>query len=197
MATVGNGVYVFQLLYPLAFLPFLAPEVLVLALPAEAIRETNGLLGQIPAGALVSASAGLLPHLGHRRRVYAFPNPFQSVASGPGARALRQMEYRDYSPQSWTVLQASLATSPVEYVALAPSTSTFTVAPDKYPAFVVALLHSPANGIVSLGQKAMILRRGRTTLGGCGNSRRGAASPSPRAQGLTVGPKSAGLWAVP
>ncbi len=34
LATVGNGVYLFQLLYPLAFLPFLAPEVLLLALPA-------------------------------------------------------------------------------------------------------------------------------------------------------------------
>lgn len=240
LATVGNGVYVFQLLYPLAFLPFLAPEVLALALPAlllnvlsarpvmhtiqhqytalltpllllaalagaervrrwgdrwtplvlagvivaglasagdqgplfagrqwlaaglpaAAIGETDGLLGQIPAGASVSASVGLLPHLDHRRRVYAFPNPFQSVASGPGARALRQMEYRDYSDQSWAALQASLAAGPVEYVALAPSASTFPVAPDKYPAFVVALLHSRAYGIVSLGQKAIILRRG-------------------------------------
>ena len=34
LMTVGNAVYVFQLLYPLAFLPFLAPEVLALALPA-------------------------------------------------------------------------------------------------------------------------------------------------------------------
>ncbi len=240
LGTVGNGVYVFQLLYPLAFLPFLAPEVLVLALPAlllnllsarpvmhtiqhqytalltpllllaalagaerarrwgnrwtplllagvvvaglasagdqgplvagrqwlsaglpaAAVRETDGLLGRIPEGASVSASAGLLPHLDHRRRVYAFPNPFQSVASGPGARALRQMEYRDYSPQNWAALQGSLSAGPVEYVALVPSVSTFPLPPDKYPSFVVALLHSPAYGIVSLGQKAMVLRRG-------------------------------------
>lgn len=240
LATVGSAVYVFQLLYPLAFLPFLAPEVLALALPAlllnllsarpvmhtiqhqytalltpllllaalagaeraqrwgnrwtplllagvivaglasagdqgplvagrqwlaaglpaTAVQETDGLLGQIPAGASVSASAGLLPHLDHRQQVYAFPNPFQSVASGPGARALRQMEYRDYSDQSWAALQASLGASTVEYVALAPSASTFPVSPDKYPAFVVALLHSSAYGIVSLGRKAMVLRRG-------------------------------------
>ena len=246
LATVGNGVYVFQLLYPLAFLPFLAPEVLALALPAlllnllsarpvmhtiqhqytalltpllllaalagaerarrwgnrwtplllaavivaglasagdqgplvagrqwlavglpaAAIPETNGLLGEIPAGASVSASVGLLAHLDHRRRVYAFPNPFQSVAFGPGARALRQMEYRDYSPKSWAALQASLAAGPVEYVALAPSASTFPVAPDKYPAFVVALLHSPAYGIVSLGPKAMLLQRGADHIQG-------------------------------
>jgi uncharacterized membrane protein len=38
LATVGTGVYLFQLLYPLAFLPLLAPEVLLLALPALLIN---------------------------------------------------------------------------------------------------------------------------------------------------------------
>ena len=240
LATVGSGVYVFQLLYPLAFLPFLAPEVLLLALPAlllnllsarpvmhtlqhqytatltpllllaalvgaerarrwgdrrtplllagvvvaglvsagdqgpllawrqwlspglpvAAAQETRGLLALIPSGASVSASTALLPHLDHRQRVYAFPNPFQSVATGPGARALRQMEYRDYSPLGWAALQASLAAGPVEYVVLAPSTSTFPVSPDKYAGFVVGALDSPAYGIVSVGQKVMVLRRG-------------------------------------
>jgi len=260
LATVGNGVYLFQLLYPLAFLPFLAPEVLLLALPAlllnllsarpvmhtlqhqytatltpllllaalegaararrwgnrwtplllagvigagllnaqdqgplpsgrqwlsaglpgAAAQETQGLLAQIPADASVSASVSLLPHLDHRRLVYAFPNPFQSVASGPGPRALRQMEYRDYSPQNWTALQASLAAGPVEYVALAPSTSTFPVSPDKYPGFVVALLDSPAYGIVSLGRQAMVLRRGADHALGLGqlSARSGVAIPA-------------------
>ena len=240
LATVGSAVYVFQLLYPLAFLPVLAPEVLLLALPAlllnllsarpvmhtlqhqytatltpllllaalagaerarrwgngwtplvlagvivaglgsagdqgplfawrqwlspglpaAAAQDTGALLARIPADASVSASVALLPHLDHRLRVYAFPNPFQSVASGPGARALRQMEYRDYSPPGWGALQSSLAASSVQYVVLAPSTSTFPLSPDKYPGFVVALLHSPSYGIVSLGQKALVLRRG-------------------------------------
>jgi len=269
LATVGNGVYVFQLLYPLAFLPFLAPDVLLLALPAlllnllsarpvmhtvqhqytatltpllllaalmgaerarrwgnrwtplllagvmgagivsagdqgplpagrqwlsaglpaAAAQETQGLLDQIPAGASLSASTSLLPHLDHRRQVYAFPNPFQSVASGPGARALRQMEYRDYSPQNWAALQASFTASPVEYVALAPSTSTFPVSPDKYPGFVVALLHSPAYGIVWLGGKAVLLRRGANHAQGLRQlaARSGVAIPAssgPAADGV-------------
>ena len=246
LATVGNAVYVFQLLFPLAFLPLLAPDVLLLALPALLLnllsarpvmhtiqhqytatltpllllaalvgasraqrwgnrwtplllvvvlgvglanaqdqgpllawrqwmasglspavsRETQGLLDRIPADASVSASVALLPHLAHRRLAYAFPNPFQAVATGSGARALRQMEYRDDTPQTWAALQASLSGSRIEYVALAPSTSTFPVPPAKYPGFVAALLHSPAYGIVSIGQKVMVLRRGADHAGG-------------------------------
>ena len=262
LATVGNGAYVFQLLYPLAFLPFLAPEVLLLALPAlllnllsarpvmhtvqhqytalltpllllaalvgaerarrwgnewtplvlagvigagllsagdqgplvagrqwlplgmsaGAAQDTRGLLGLIPVGASVSASAALLPHLDHRQNVYAFPNPFQSVATGPGPKALRQMEYRESSPESWAMLQSAFQESAVQYVVLAPSTSTFPVAPGKYPAFVVALLHSPAYGIVSLGQKAMVLRRGADHAGGLHqlSARSGVAIPVSR-----------------
>ncbi len=240
LATVANGVYLFQLLYPLAFLPLLAPEVLLLALPALLLnvlstrgvmhtvqhqytaaltpllllaglvgaeraqrwgnrwtplllvgvlgvgivsaqdqgpmftwrqwvqtglsagvsQETQGLLAQIPAQASVSASAALLPHLSHRRLVYAFPNPFQTVAAGSGARALRQMEYRDYSPESWAALQSALSASRVEYVVLAPPTSTFPVPPRQYPRFLTAMFSSPSYGIVSLGQKALVLRRG-------------------------------------
>lgn len=240
LATVGNGVYVFQLLYPLAFLPFLAPEVLVLALPAlllnllsarpvmhtvqhqytatltpllllaalagaerarrwgnrwtplllagvigvglisaqdqgplfawrqwlspglpaVAAQEAGALLDRIPADASVSASVSLLPHLDHRRLAYAFPNPFERVASGPGPQALRQMEYRDYSPQGWPDEQASLSAGPVEYIALAPSTSTFPLPPDRYPGSVAGVLHSPAYGIIWMGRQVLVLRRG-------------------------------------
>lgn len=240
LATVANGVYLFQLLYPLAFLPLLAPDVLLLALPALLLNllstrgvmhtvqhqytaaltpllllaalvgaaraqrwgnrwtplllvgvlgvgiftaqdqgpmftwrqwvqtglpagaslETQGLLDQIPAQASVSASVALLPHLSHRRLAYAFPNPFQRVATGSGARALRQMEYQDYSAPPWAALQSSLAASRVEYVVLAPPTSTFPVPPNQYPRFLTSMLSSPAYGIVSLGQKTLVLRRG-------------------------------------
>lgn len=129
-----------------------------------AVAQAQQELRVLPPHASVSASPALLSHLDHRVRVYAFPNPFVSVASGPGAQALRQMEYQDDPATSGARIEKAitkaLPAAQPEYVFLAPATSTFPLAPRQYPVFVTALLHSPAYGIVSLGDQTLLLRRG-------------------------------------
>lgn len=56
--------------------------------PGE-VRQAAAL---IPSTASLSTSPELLAHFSHRRRVYAFPNPFCQVAWGNTVRALRDQE---------------------------------------------------------------------------------------------------------
>lgn len=129
-------------------------------LTAAGANETRALLAAIPPTASVSAQAAIAAHLAHRRAIHAFPNPFHRVATGPGAQALRQMQGEDYAPCSEDALDEAVAAAPVEYVALCPATTLFPASVDLYHRCAIAVLRSPAYGIVALGLDTVILRRG-------------------------------------
>lgn len=124
------------------------------------VGETRQILGRIPPTASVSAQGTLMAHLSHRTHIYAFPNPFHSVAYGYGARALRQMEQKEFYANSRAQRNRALAAAPVEYVALCPPATIYPLLPHQYVAFATAALRSPAYGIVAIGEHTVLLRRG-------------------------------------
>lgn len=126
------------------------------------IQATQRILSLIPAEASVSTQVALMPHLGHRNRLFLFPNPFQKAAWGYGAAAMQQMGAQGYSKPHSAEIQKAAAAASVEYVALCPATTAFPLPPTDplYPRFVVPLLQSPAYGIIAIGQDTLLLRRG-------------------------------------
>ena len=142
--------------------------VLPLTMPAAQASETWRLLSAIPPGASVAAPVALMPRLAHRREVYMFPNPFLPAAWGYGTQAMRQMGAEGYGPPDPSMIGRAAQGSAVEYVVLCPPTTAFPLAPHDPLSvdYAVAVLESPAYGIVAVGRDALVLRRGAGHLAG-------------------------------
>lgn len=138
------------------------------AAEAAAIRQV---LAEIPAGASVTASPPLVPHLAERQAIYVFPNPFVPLMTGPTRASVRQSVWDDYPRLEDREVQARLRNLDVEYVVIAVnSTSGLRVprpeVPLSAPSLVAAALRSPAYGLVRDEAGIWILRRGADQAAG-------------------------------
>jgi uncharacterized membrane protein len=124
---------------------------------SEAVRSR---LAMIPPNASVSAQGALVPQISHRRYIYTFPNPFCKVAWGGGPEAIRQQDGRSPSPCNMESVRAAFETTTVQYIALAPATTTFPMTPARYTVLVEAALTSPSYGIIAVDRDLLLLKRG-------------------------------------
>ena len=123
-------------------------------------READQIVSQIPPQASVSVQAAFIPHLDHRRTIYTFPNPFVPTTWGYGARALRQMEQKQLILSTRYRRRLAVSKGSVDYIVLNPSTTIWPLLPPHYDGYVMAAVESPAYGIVALGKKTVLLKRG-------------------------------------
>jgi hypothetical protein len=125
---------------------------------------TRGVLTSIPAGASVSATQSLVPHLAHRRSVHLYPNPFWPLSTGPSRRALRQQLGDDHPPLDRKRFQQALTACGVEYLVLGYRLSRrigpFPVTLREEIPFLAETLGNPAYGLVADEAGVWVLRRG-------------------------------------
>ncbi len=126
---------------------------------AARAREFQQMTDTIPVEATLSATANMVPHLTHRRQIYSFPNPFYKAGWGSTVQALHQENEEDFPPWTAQSLSKEMTASSVDYVLLQTMPSSFMPS-DSYHEFVLAMVDSPAYGVVKIGPDIMLLRRG-------------------------------------
>jgi uncharacterized membrane protein len=119
-------------------------------------------LAIIPPDASVSALQMIVPHLTHRKRIYMFPNPFQSCWWGNELLGTAgQIGVHKFRVLPLAEIRKRIAASDVEYVVLGRAYLYGSPVPyDDYLYLARALLTDPHYGVVSLDGGLVILRRG-------------------------------------
>jgi uncharacterized membrane protein len=129
-------------------------------LSAEEASRADQVIKLIPKNASLSVQPAFIPHLAHRRNIYAFPNPFYKVTWGYGERPLRQMEQRQFDPYSTEQLSSALTKSNVEYILLSPKTTVWPLLPEMYLDFLIPVFQNPNYGIITVSDNLVLLKRG-------------------------------------
>ncbi len=132
---------------------------------SQSAAKRAGILGRalavIPAQASVSAQTAIGAQLAHRRRLYMFPNPFQTAAWGNDPIALRHQLGLSFYALAPPALHARIAHADVEYVVLGPGdTSIFPLHGPEFQYEVRILLEDNHYGAIFAEGDILILKRG-------------------------------------
>ena len=128
-------------------------------------EETRRLLASIPPNASVSAQMPLGAQVSQRKRIYHFPNPFQTNVYGGTRQALVEIAAMDTASLKPEFAE-NVKRAPVEYVALSPNSLRFPFAFNAYMEGVTILMKSPSYGVEAVGQGLILLRRGANHTAG-------------------------------
>jgi uncharacterized membrane protein len=125
----------------------------------EDAEETRRILTNIPHDATVSAQMSLGSQISERKKIYNFPNPFQTNVFGGTRQALIEISAQE-NVTLQTNFKQNAEAAPVEYIALSPNSQRFPFQSTPYQEAIMILLKTRFYGVEAVGQGLILLRRG-------------------------------------